>query len=512
MRAPMPEDVAASLSYPEKKVLLALREIGTASPEGIAKQGRLRDIVEVMNAASWLQAKGLVSMKERVVRSYRLASAGVARRALPERKALKAAVRARGRIPVPKLQAACKFDERDLAIALGWLRRKGWADVIKDASGSEVRVTDTGRAALTSNGPDEELLARLRKGELAEDAIDPRVLRDVLSRQDLVVEREAVRREIGLTPTGVRIAASGLVLKEEVAQLTTDLLRSGRWRDADFRRYDTRAFAPLVRPGKRHVLSAYLERIRRIFLSMGFTELGGDYVQSAFWVFDALFQPQDHPARDVLDTLYVDRPRTMPLPDDALVRRVAEAHETGGSTGSTGWGYPWDRAEAERAVLRPHTTPITLRHLADHPDPPRKAFIVGRNFRRDAIDWQHLPEFHQVEGVVMEEGASLAQLIGTIEAFYTRLGFTRVKFRPGYFPYTEPSMEPEGQLPDGRWIELGGSGIFRPEVTEPLGIRTPVLAWGLGLERLIMAIEGISDIRQLYLSDLDWLRDHPVGP
>ncbi|HKZ99213.1 MAG TPA: phenylalanine--tRNA ligase subunit alpha [Thermoplasmata archaeon] len=504
----MPEDVAGSLSYLEKKVLLALRELGTAPPEAIAKAGRFAELVEVMNAASWLQAKGLVSMKERVVRSIRLASPGVARRALPERKALKAAVKAGGRILVPKLQAACKFDERELAIALGWLRRKGWADVVKDASGSEVRVTAEGRAALDGKGPDETLLARIGKGQLSEDAVDPKVLRDVLSRQDLVVEREAVRREIGLTPAGERIAAAGLVLTEEVAQITTDLLRSGRWRDATFRRYDARAFAPLVRPGKRHVLSAYLERIRRIFLSMGFTEIAGDYVQGAFWVFDALFQPQDHPARDVLDTLYVDRPATIPLPDEGLVERVAAAHETGGSTGSTGWGYAWDRREAERAVLRPHTTPITLKHLVDHPDPPRKAFIIGRNFRRDAIDWKHLPEFHQVEGVVMEEGASLAQLIGIIEAFYARLGFTRIKFRPGYFPYTEPSMEPEGQLPDGRWVELGGSGIFRPEVTEPLGIRTPVLAWGLGLERLIMAIEGISDIRQLYLSDLDWLRDH----
>jgi phenylalanyl-tRNA synthetase alpha chain len=508
----VPEDVAGSLSYLEKKVLLALRELGTAEPEAIAKAGRFREVVEVMNAASWLGAKGLLSMKERVVRTIRLASPGVARRTLPERKALKAAVKAGGRIPVPTLQAACRFDERDLAIALGWLRRKGWADVAKDASGSEVRVTDVGRAALDAKGPDELLLARIGKGELSEDDVDPKVLRDVLSRQDLVVVREAVRREIGLTPSGSKLAASGLVLKEEVARVPTDLLSSGRWKDAEFRRYDARAFAPLVRPGKRHVLSAYLERIRRIFLSMGFEELAGDYVQGAFWVFDALFQPQDHPARDVLDTLYVDRPAAVPLPEADVVRRVADAHETGGSTGSRGWGYAWDPKEAERAVLRPHTTPITLRHLADHPDPPRKAFIVGRNFRRDAIDWKHLPEFHQVEGVVMEEGASLASLIGTIEAFYGRLGFTRVKFRPGYFPYTEPSMEPEGQLPDGRWIELGGSGIFRPEVTEPLGIRTPVLAWGLGLERLIMAIEGISDIRQLYLSDLDWLRDHPIRP
>src|SRR5436305_576699 len=370
---------ADEMSYREKKVLRALGELKKASPEELKAAGKFRELVEVMNAASWLQAKGLVTMKERVVHSFRLATPAVARKALPERKALRALIRAGGKMSVPKLQAACKFDDGELAVALGWLRRKGWAEVAKGPEGSVVSVTPEGREAAGSKGPDELLLARLAKGELPEDAIDPRVLRDLKSRRELVKERESGRREIALTPAGERILAAGLTLKEDVAQPTTELLRSGRWRQVDFRRYDTKAFAPLVRPGKRHVLGAYIERIRRIFLSMGFTEIDGDFVQSAFWNFDALFQ---------------------------------------------------------------------------------------------------------------------------------RLGFTRVKFRPGYFPYTEPSMEPEGQTSDGRWMELGGSGIFRPEVTVPLGIDSPVLAWGLGLERLVMTIEGLSDIRQLYLSDLDWLRDH----
>lgn len=499
---------AAELSSLERKVLLALRDHKKASPEEIRTAGKFRALVEVMNGASWLAAKGLVSIKERVVRSYRLARPDVGRKQLPERKALKALVKAGGRLDVQRLKSLCKFDESGLAVALGWLRRKGWADVVRASGGSFVVVTDAGKAAIDTKGPDELLLARLAKGELPEEAIDPRVLKDLKSRRDLVKERESVRREIALTPAGEKLLAAGLELREQVAQPTTDLLRSGKWREVGFRPYDTRAFAPLVRPGKRHVLGAYLEKIRRIFLSMGFTEIDGDFVQSAFWNFDALFQPQDHPARDQLDTFYLSHPATLPLPDEQVVRRVAEAHETGGDTGSTGWRYKWDLREAERAVLRSHTTPITLSWLSQHPEPPQKAFIVGRVFRPDAIDWKHLPEFHQIEGVVMEEGANFAQLIGVIEEFYRRLGFSRVKFRPGYFPYTEPSMEPEGQLPDGRWMELGGSGIFRPEVTQPLGLKAPVLAWGLGLERVIMAVEGISDIRQLYLSDLDWLRDH----
>ncbi len=505
----MPRDVAAELSYLEKRVLLTLKEVGKASPEEVQARGKFKQLVEVMNAASWLQAKGLVTMRERVVRSYRLARAELARRALPERRALKAALK-KGRIPVPDLQKRCRFDDKELAIALGWLRRKGWAHVEKGSGGSVLVVTEAGRRAGEGKTPDEALLARLAKEELTEDDVDPKLLKDLRSRQELVRERERVRREISLTPSGEKVVAAGLVLKQEAAQVTTDLLKDGKWREVDFRRYDAKAFAPLVWPGKRHVLAAYLEKIRRIFLDMGFTEIGGDFVQSAFWNYDALFQPQDHPARELHDSFYLSRPETVPLPDEAIVRRVADAHETGGGTGSRGWRYAWQRREAERALLRSHTTPITLKWLSEHPDPPQKGFIVGRNFRVDAIDWKHLPEFHQIEGVVMEEGANLAGLLGTIEEFYTRFGFTRVKFRPGYFPYTEPSMEPEGQLPDGRWMELGGSGIFRPEVTAPMGLRAPVLAWGLGLERLIMALEGIPDIRQLYLSDLDWLRDHEV--
>jgi len=509
MRRGMPAS-AAELSYLEKKVLLALEKPKKATPEELRTAGKFRELVEVMNAASWLQAKGLVTMKERVVHTYRLARPDVARRSLPERKALKALIKAGGRLPVPKLQAACRFDDGELAVALGWLRRKGWAEVSKGPQGSVVILTGVGKEAADGKGPDEEILTRLAKDELPEDAIDPRLLRDLKSRRELVKERESVRREIALTAAAEKILAGGLELKEEVAQPTTDLLRSGKWRNVDFRRYDPKAFAPLVRPGKRHVLGAYIEKIRRIFLSMGFTEIDGDFVQAAFWNFDALFQPQDHPARDQLDTFYLAKPSTVPLPEERIVDRVAKTHEDGGGTGSAGWRYRWDRKEAGRAVLRSHTTPITLQWLAEHPDPPRKAFIIGRNFRPDAIDWKHLPEFHQIEGVVMEDGANLAQLIGTIETFYRRLGFTRVKFRPGFFPYTEPSMEPEGQVSDGRWMELGGSGIFRPEVTAPLGLKAPVLAWGLGLERVIMAIEGITDIRQLYLSDLDWLRDHPA--
>src|SRR5438128_9562186 len=195
MRRGMPPG-AVELSYLEKRVLFVLGERKKATPEEIRSAGRFREVVEVMNAASWLQAKGLVSMKERVVRTYRLARPGVARKQLPERKALKAAIKAGGRIEVERLKAACKFTDADLAVALGWLRRKGWADVSKGADGSFVVVTPAGRAAASAKGLDEILLTRLAKGELTEDSTDPHLLRDLKSRRELVKERESVRREI----------------------------------------------------------------------------------------------------------------------------------------------------------------------------------------------------------------------------------------------------------------------------------------------------------------------------
>jgi len=520
---PVPTDVLEQLSLYEKKVLLALRGAPEATPQEIRERATFHELVEVMNAASWLQAKGLLTMKERVRRTYRLARKQWATKNLPERTLLKALAKFRRPATAAELRAKAELSAADFSIALGWMRRKGWATVGKEGGETTVAVTDAGREALATKGRDEELLAALVKGERAEEEIDPQLLSQLKSRQTLLKEKESVRRELRLTAKGAeaaerlarRIAQERNVPVDdvlkivdkvflEVSQITPEVLQSDRWREASYRKYDVRAFAPTATGGKRHPLSQHIERVRRIMLSMGFTEIEGDFVQPPFWAFDALFQPQDHPARDMLDTFFLDAD-PLPLPDEDVVRGVADMHETGGGI-STGWRYRWDREEARRAVLRPHTTAVTIRWLADHPDPPQKAFIIGRNFRRDAITWKSLPEFHQLEGVVMEEGASLGMLIGVIQEFYRRMGVEDVRVRPGYFPYTEPSLEPEIKF-NGRWMEMGGAGIFRPEVTKPLGIEHPVLAWGLGLERLVMAVEGISDIRQLYLSDLDWLQN-----
>jgi phenylalanyl-tRNA synthetase alpha chain len=211
------------------------------------------------------------------------------------------------------------------------------------------------------------------------------------------------------------------------------------------------------------------------------------------------------------DTFYIDRPPRFGLPEKELVERVKATHENGGDTGSVGWRYDWDEETARRVVLRTHTTAATVYALKENPKPPRKVFLVGRVFRREKTDYKHLPEFHQVDGVIIDDKASLSTLLGTLAEFYRQMGFDDVKFRPDFFPYTEPSVGSFVRM-KGRddWLELGGSGVFRPEVTRPFGCEVPVLAWGLGLERLAMLRYGIEDIRKLYLSDLSWLEETPL--
>jgi phenylalanyl-tRNA synthetase alpha chain len=244
---------------------------------------------------------------------------------------------------------------------------------------------------------------------------------------------------------------------------------------------------------------------------MGFDEVESPYAESGFWDFDALFQPQDHPAREMQDTFFLERPCTCSLPSAELVSNVAATHENGGSTGSLGWGYKWGEEKAVQAVLRTHTTASTIRALSRNPEPARKVFCVGRVFRRETIDYKHLPVFFQVDGIIIDKKANFASLLGTLEAFYRKMGFEKFQFRPAFFPYTEPSVEVYVWHEKRRdWMEMGGAGIFRPEVTEPLGCDCPVMAWGLGLERIAIFRYGLNDIREIYMPDIKWLREVPA--
>tara|TARA_B100000003_G_scaffold14403_1_gene11975 strand:- start:18 stop:1514 length:1497 start_codon:yes stop_codon:yes gene_type:complete len=340
------------------------------------------------------------------------------------------------------------------------------------------------------------------------DTLDPTMLNHFSARKNLVKAVERTVRHWTLTPKGQAVSSDELQETVVITDLTPELLQGDTWKTAEFRAFDVSLEAATPRTGRSHPMQALIERIRAIFLEMGFSELVDDYVQSAGWNMDALFIPQDHPAREMQDTFYLDQPSTIEL-DEGVMQAWKAIHEHGGETGSTGWGGSYSTDVSKRPLLRTHTTVNTIQYLAEHPTEACRVFSVDRVFRKEAIDRTHLPEFHQIEGIIMEEGANLQMLVTTLKTFYAKMGYPEVRVRPAYFPYTEPSLEIEVKW-RGKWLELGGAGIFRPEVTEPLGITSPVLAWGMGLERLAMLVLGLDDIRQLYISDLEWLRNQPI--
>jgi phenylalanyl-tRNA synthetase alpha chain len=479
-----------SLTNNEKKVLLALSKKDKFTPEDLTSTSGL-SIEAAMQSAFLLAEKGLCEVTEKVTTIYTLTKEGetYAQLSLPERQIINSI-----KAPLSLSELKKKFPPQMVGIALGWLRKKNWARIEGE------NIIPSGKAEV---GEDENILTKLKKGPLSElgDAV-----RDLIKR-NLVEKTEKKTRLIIITAEGKALAAAGLSIEEEIAQLTPTIITTGAWKNARIRPYNIHTPVKPVYGAKLHPYQRLINEMRSIFLEMGFTEIKGDIVQSSFWNFDALFQPQDHPAREMQDTFHLATECDIP---EEYIAPVKEMHEKGAGI-SRGWGGKWSEDVARKQVLRTHTTAVTIKYLTDHPDPPVKAFCIDRAYRREAIDPTHTPEFEQLEGVVMDKGVSFKNLLGCLTEFYHRMGFDEVRFRPGYFPYTEPSVEPEVYIESrGKWVELGGAGVFRKEVTLPLGIKYPVLAWGLGVSRVAMLRLGLKDLRELYQSDIDWLRKSTV--
>ena len=286
-----------------------------------------------------------------------------------------------------------------------------------------------------------------------------------------------------------------------IDSLTPDLLKTRKWKSKKFRRYDVTVSLGESHTAKRYIIVQAINYVKKIWLEMGFQEMTGPIIESSFWNFDALFTPQDHPAREMQDTFFIEGKSK--LPDKELVKEVKKIHESE-------WKYKWEEEIAKEKVLRTHTTPFSVRTLSKLKlsELPAKFFSVNRVFRNEAMDWSHLFELTQVEGIVVDPNANFRDLIGYLKQFYKKLGFEKIRVRPGYFAYVEPGLEVDGFHPiKKKWVELGGAGIFRPEVVIPLrGKDIPVLAWGQGFERGISEYYQISDIRHLYKNDLKELR------
>jgi phenylalanyl-tRNA synthetase alpha chain len=500
-------------------LLHALGAAGPGAPLAVPELAARLSVDQslVMASATEVQARGWVRVEESAHEELRLGPEGetFARAPLPERTIVGVLERFGGRLPFTEIPRHCELSQAQVGGALRWLKERGWAE----KQGQDLVLL---RPVSSDPEPDERLLAVLEGGRVAFAEVlaaeglpvdSARAL--LLPRKGFLVARPRTIRRVLLTPEGEALLAEGVSGRRSVNRLTPEMLSDGSWKDVDFTAYDVTLPARRVYPGKEHPFQRTLDRVRRVFFEMGFEEVASPWVESSFWDFDALFQPQDHPARDMQDTFYVARPSRCRLPDPALVERVRATHENGGATGSTGWQYDWNPELAHKPVLRTHTTAATIRALARHHAvkgrAPGKYFVIGPVFRRETADYKHLPVFHQVDGIIVDPKASLATLIGTLTAFYQKMGFPRVRVVPSFFPYTEPSAEVHLYLERrGDWVEMGGSGIFRPEVTRPQGIEDRVLAWGLGLDRLAMMLYEASSLQDLFYATMPWLREEPL--
>jgi phenylalanyl-tRNA synthetase alpha chain len=327
------------------------------------------------------------------------------------------------------------------------------------------------------------------------------------SKSILCLAERAARSYRLVKPEVINELKKAGVTGEEVGQLTPKMLKDGSWKGKNFRRYALQLQPSPPLTGRRHPYRTFLDSTKSKLLSMGFEEMRGSLVENEFWNMDALFMPQFHSARDIHDVYYVDNPSHAKELEEPFGSNVAQTHENGGNTGSQGWGYTFDVERARRLILRSQGTALSARKLAQGAKVPGKYFSIARCFRYDKVDATHLADFYQIEGIVLGNDITFRTLLGLLKLFGREVAEAKeMRFEPAYFPFTEPSVELHARHPKVGWIELGGAGLFRPEVTRPLGVDVPVIAWGLGVDRMAMFALGLNDIRDLFSRDLEFVR------
>ncbi|MEX0920333.1 MAG: phenylalanine--tRNA ligase subunit alpha [Candidatus Pacearchaeota archaeon] len=494
------ESALESLSPNEKKVLPHLEEKNIIE---ICKKSNL-DKVSVIRSLEYLKNKGIVNIQ---INKKRLVDVGIngalyRKKGLPERRLLNLLGEKRF-LKIEEAKKESKLSDDELKASIGALKKRGLIELRK-----EKIIFSANKEEISKKSPEEALIEILPLEYEKLDQEQISALESLKKRKDIVQINEEKIIDIEVTPLGKKVMESDIKEGNLVEQITPEILRKeSLWKGKKFRKYDVTLPASQINGGKRHFVNQTSDYMRRIWTDMGFKEMTGNLVVSSFWNFDALFQPQDHPARDMHDTFFIDK--NAELPDKKLVKKVKESHESGVG-GSSGWEYSWDEEKAKKLVLRTHTTCLSAQTLAklDSKELPQKFFAVGKCFRNETVDWSHGFEFNQTEGIVVDKNANFRHLLGYLESFFNKMGFEKVRFRPGYFPYTEPSVEVDVWHPEKKvWLELGGAGILRPEVVIPLlGEDIPVLAWGPGADRMLMDYYKIKDLRELYKNDLNQIR------
>ena len=452
----------------EKQIVKLLKSTPNLTEEQLAQETKL-SMDQVRRGVEWLRQKDLANVTDTTNLSYSLGKNGLdaLKNGLPERRLVNLVKDG----PKTFDEIRSSLQGLDFNAAIAHAKKNGWINIEKTDTGSKISLQQE-----PTQNSDEKLISSI--GDSSQKIAPQESLKSLMERPDFIIEHKEKRKLVSLTETGKNI--------------DLEKLDSGA--------IDVEADVPHVHAARIHPLKDTINEIRDTFVHLGFTEINGNLSQSSFWNFDALFTPQDHPARELQDTFYLKGLNAKQIATPTQIKNVSNAHKKG-------WRYYWDIQEARKMVLRTHTTCVTIKHLADKKPDEARMFSLGRVFRNEKLSFKHLAEFNQVEGVVVGKHITLRDLMGIQKEFYRKIGLTKVKFWPTFFPYTEPSLQSmvyNEKL--GKWIELFGMGIFRPEVTKPLGITKPVLAWGGGIERIAMLKFGLDDVREFYNNNLSWLR------
>ena len=492
----------------ERRVLPVLDRCNT--PREVEEATNLKD-VEVMRALQWLSNKKVLTLEsvETEVVDIDANGKNYLENGMPEKKLLSIVKES---TPLEQAIKKSGLSREEFNVALGVLKRKAAVFITKEKE-IVLKIMPQGKKLLKSDTIEEKFLKILPKEVSALSGDEKKVYVDLLKRRNIIKKVIKKDKSFTITELGEEVMGSKLEVDGIIDTLTSSMLKEGSWRKKKFRGYDVTINVPKIYGGKKHIVSQGIEYMKKIWIEMGFTEKTDNLVQSAFWDLDALFVPQDHPARQMQDTFYIKDPSTGKIPQD-IMKKVKAAHETGGDTGSKGYQSKWDEKKAKENLLVTHDTFLSAKTLAGlkKEDLPYKSFQIMKVFRNEVVDWKHLFEFYQVGGIVVDENANFRNLLGYLKQFFKKMGYSDVRLRPAHFPYTEPSCEIEVFHPVKKeWIELGGSGIFRPELVKPLlGIDVPVLAWGLGVDRILVDYYKIHDLREIYKNDLGQMKEWKV--
>ncbi|MHB1830511.1 MAG: phenylalanine--tRNA ligase subunit alpha [Candidatus Micrarchaeaceae archaeon] len=393
-------------------------------------------------------------------------------------------------------------------LGLQWAKRDGMVEI----AGGVLKLTAEGRkAAAEKMLPDRHLLKELLDNPEDDAAIsrNKERLRGLEKRGLVRIEKHKRIKRVEIEEKGIEGLEGGA--SDSIDSVDGGIIASGAWEGRDFKRYDVNVNVERQAPARRHPMKRLLDDLKDAYVSMGFREVSGPAVESSFWVFDSLFVPQDHPARDAQDTFYVSNLDKAAFDDVPHVKTIKRAHEKG-------WHTKWKEDTAGQMLLRTHTTSVSSRYLysvindfKQNPEKyelPVKLFSIGRVFRNETVDYRHLADFYQMDGLIIGKGLTLSNLFDQITKIYNYIGM-KIKFKPSYFPFVEPGAEfmAYSEKSD-EWIELGGAGMIREEITGIKRSKLSVLAWGPGIDRILLINDPtISNISELYNNDIGWVRD-----